>query len=89
LPSLLEESPQANYPIGWQNIYQFMPCIIVLRFVWALAIESDESTDLHQSNLNDPAQHRIHHIDHDGPIGCHSSIANDRMAPFVLLSCWV
>jgi hypothetical protein len=85
LPSRLEESPQANYPIGWQNMYQFMPTNIVLRFVWALAIESNESIDSHQSNLNDPAQHRIHHIDHDGPIGRCSSFTNDRMAPFILL----
>jgi hypothetical protein len=89
LPSLLEKSPQANYTIGWQYIYQFMPSNIVLRFVWALAIEANESPELHQSNLNNPAQHRIHHIDHDGPIGCRSFITDNRMAPFLWLSCWV
>ena len=61
----------------------------MLRIVWALAIESDESIDSHQSNLNDPAQHRIHQIDQNGPIGCRSSVTDDRMAPFVSLSCWV
>jgi hypothetical protein len=88
LPSLLEELPQASYLIGWQNTYHFTPCNIALRLVWALAIESNESVDSLQSNLNNPAQHRIHHIDHAvGPIGCRSFMTNDRMAPFVLLSC--
>jgi hypothetical protein len=49
----------------------------------ALAIESIESIYSSESNLNNPAQHRIHHIDHDEPIGRGASIANDRMAPFL------
>jgi hypothetical protein len=88
--SLEEFFPQAACSIGWLVMYQYTPYNVMPEKSEHLAIKSNKSIYSYESKLNNPAQHRIHHIDHDEPISSRrSSITNDWIAPFVLLSCCV